>query len=174
MSGLLLLGVLATWFIISVFLVAFITKRLSGRWWANLLRVLIFIILLVLPLGDEIIGGYQFRELCREEAVVEVDREQATGKTVFLANSEYQRVPDTWVPVNRQRWRYLDAHTQKVLVSFSVLQAKGGLLIRSLGISETNAPLTFKGYCAPLNETSIFRELNIKKINKSELQRKEQ
>lgn len=48
--------------------------------------------------------------------------------------------------------RYLDATTKEELISFNSYFLKGGVLIRTLGISETTAPLMIESNCGPAEE----------------------
>jgi hypothetical protein len=165
MTGLLLLFVLGIWLTFVIWLTPKLTKAMQPGSVKKIAQFLLFLILLVAPIADEIIGGFQFRALCSEGAVVKVDEEKARGKTVKLRSDEDSYVQSSFVPIRIQNWIYEDTKNRDVVISYQVYHATGGWLIRALGISETTSPLTFSSYCAPSNQMSIFKKLNITKVN---------
>lgn len=166
MTGIFLIGVMGLWLVAALLITAFITRKLPRRLGTFLIRASLFVVLLAAPLADEIIGGFQFRALCRAEAVMKVDEKKAAGKKLKLKLSDGKTVSNTLVAVREQTWYYLDAQNGEVLVSYKTLHAKGGWLIRTLGISETNAPLTFDNACGPAEAKTMFSRLNIEILHK--------
>lgn len=177
MTGIYLLGVTAIWIFIVIFLTKIITTKLAGQTWRTLVRVLIFVVLLPLPLADEIIGGKQFEQLCKENSNIQVDRMKAAGKTVYLADLSDVQIKGTWVPIRLQPWRFVDVTTNEPVVSYNILHATGGRLIRALRISEGDVPLTFKDYCEPggrVYPLQLFKELEVTQVQRSALNIKAQ
>jgi hypothetical protein len=175
MSGLLFLGVVALWFFAAKWLAQRIGNLLPDRPWRVVAKVFIFALLLPLPLIDEIVGGWQFKRLC-EANVVRVNKESARGRTVYLADVQDIGVPKTWIPMVQQHWQFLDAKTNESILSYERFLAIGGVLIRTLSISEGNAPLIFKGTCEPggvVDPLKLFKELGITQIQRSTLSTKE-
>jgi hypothetical protein len=169
MTGLLLLVVIGVWFAITNEISKIIAAKLPDRWWRKLIRLFILTVLLLLPLLDEIVGGQQFRALCEANSTIQIDRAKAKGKTVYLLDLPDIQIKSIWVPVRIQEWRYVDAMTGEPVVSYNVLHATGGWLIRALHISEGNAPLTFKEYCAPdgrVDQIKLFKQLGVTQINR--------
>lgn len=166
MTGLLLLVVLGIW----LAFVIFITPKLTG--WVRhtilkrVIQIVLFLSILVLPLADEIIGGIQFRELCRNAEAVKVDESKTVGRTVILKLSDGKNVGGTAVAIREQSWKYVDHQNGEELLSYKTFRANGGWLISALGISETNAPLSFHNVCGPSDAKTIFKNLNIKIIYK--------
>jgi hypothetical protein len=120
---------------------------------------------------DEIVGGRQFAALCRANSSMKVDRRAAAGKTVYPAHAEWVKVPGTWVPIDVMPNRYLDADTGETVVSFNEFMASGGWLSHRLGLSESKAPFTFRGWCRPGGPNGIvdlFAELRITLIRPPE------
>lgn len=165
MTGIFLLFVVVLWLVIAYWLTKLITIKLPKNGWRILVRVLLFFVLLPLPLADEIVGKRQFEQLCKENSTFQFDRATAVGKTVYLTDIPDIQIKDTWVPVRLEQWRYVDAATGELIFSYNILHAKGGELIRMLGISGGDTPLTFKGYCAPggsrIHAINLFKELGI-------------
>lgn len=164
MGGLILLFVIGLWLVFVIWLSKTITKKLPVAWWRIPVGILVFAVLLPLPLIDEIVGGRQFEKLCKENSTIQVDRVTAVGRTVYLAQTPSVEIKGTWVRVTLQPWRYVDATTGEVVVSYNSLQAVGG---RFLKVSEGHVPLTFNGYCAPANRPGsiqTFKPLGINYI----------
>jgi hypothetical protein len=169
MTGILLLFVVAIWFAIVLWLTRIIAKKLPDKWWATPIVVLVFCALLPLPLADEIVGGRQFEQLCKENSTIQIDRTTAVGKTVYPAKTLDVDIKGTWVGVALQPRRLVDATTGESIVSFNDLIASGGWFIRALGISEGGVPLTFKGWCQPGDQHAVeklLKELNITLIRR--------
>lgn len=165
MTGILLMFIAVAWVVIAFYLALLIGSKIPKRWGGSWNASWVFLLLLPMPLIDEIVGKREFERLCQENSTIKVDRETASGKTVYLADLPATQINGTWVPIRLQPWRYVDAATGEVIVSFNILQAKGGRFIRILGISEGNTPLTFDGYCAPgdsrAHAIALFKELGI-------------
>lgn len=164
MTGLFLLAIVGIWFYITIKIIRFITGKLPEIWWRPVVGVGIFVLILPLPLVDEIVGGRQFEQLCKENSTIHADKVKAAGKAVYLNSPPDIYIQGTWLPIRLQHWRYVDVMTGDPVVSFNILHATGGLLIRALEISEGNVPLTFKGYCEPggqFDQYKFFKELGI-------------
>jgi hypothetical protein len=169
MSGILILVVAVLWLVIAFYLAKVIAKMFPEAWWAYVLRAVLFVALLPLPLIDELVGRVQFEQLCHENSTIQVDRARAAGKTVYLAAQPDVEVKGTWVRVVLQPWRFIDVNSGETIVSYNTLQAVGGVFVRTLGISEGQVPLLFKGSCVPANRpTSVqtFKELGINYVER--------
>jgi hypothetical protein len=155
MTGLLLLGVIGIWMVIVILLAIRLGKFFKKAWLRYLVSALTIAVLLPLPIMDELITAPQFEKLCAENAKLKFDPERVRGKTIYFVGED----PPPPLSVGflhgyYQRWRYLDAATKEELILSNSYHIKGGIFIRTLGISETNAPLTMRSYCAPKEEAS--------------------
>ena len=171
MTFFLLLFLAALWIAAAYRIARIATRILPASGWRALVGVLLFLVLLPLPLADEIVGKVQFERLCEEDATIHVDRAKAAGRTVYLADLPSSEASGTWVRIVVKPWHYLDAKTNEVVISYNVLWASGGRVIRTLG-DTGGAPLTFRGYCQPKNLVSpdkLFEELKVKRIQRSQL-----
>lgn len=176
MTGLLLIFVAVIWLVIALFLIAFIASKIPGRALSLVISIPLFIVLLPMPLMDEIIGGRQFEQLCKENSTIQVDELKAAGKKVYLAELPSIQINDKWVPISLQPWRFLDVTTSETVVSYNTLKATGGIFIRTLGISEGRVPLTFKSFCEPggvVDPLKLLKELKVTQIQRSTLNLKE-
>jgi hypothetical protein len=93
---------------------------------------------------DEIVGGYQFRALCRENAVLRIDAERIKGRTVRVVVAPLNEIlPGKAIAIYRSHESFRDTATNEEIASNEWYFAKGGWFIRMLGVSETNDPITF-------------------------------
>ena len=65
MGGLILLFILGMWFFVAKLLTSFLTTKMQVGLLKKSIQVLLFMLILVAPVGDEIIGGFQFRGVVR-------------------------------------------------------------------------------------------------------------
>lgn len=171
MTGIYLLFVAAIWLALVIWLSKFVARKLPMATWRIPVAAAIFAVLLPLPLVDEIVGGRQFAQLCKENSTIHVDRVTAVGKTVYLAQAPDVEIKGTWVRVVLQPRRFVEATTGETVVSFNDLIAVGGRFIRVLGISEGGMPLTFRGWCHPGDQYALeqlFKELKISVVRRPE------
>jgi hypothetical protein len=173
MTGLLLLVVGVLWLVAAISITGFVVWKIPGRGWRLAVAVVVFPALVVLPLADEIIGGWQFNALCEEKTAIRVDETRAAGRRVFLLSEAPITVPGVLVPVTEQPFRFADVDTKEILISYSLLRAKGGWLMRTLGVSETDSPITFRRSCGPPDPSTIFSDLNIEQVQRKDLRRAE-
>ncbi|ODS22970.1 hypothetical protein AB835_11240 [Candidatus Endobugula sertula] len=132
----------------------------------------IFIIVLILPIMDEIVGGWQFRSLCKENTIINVDRSTAVGKTVYLAKSSSINVENSWVNIVYEPRIFVDIKTNESIISFNDLIADGGLLVHMVDFWEGRTPMIFDASCVPINNQDLeilFKQLNIKVVPRPEL-----
>ncbi len=172
MTGLLLIFLAAVWLALTTAVAYFGTKRIESAVLRSVSALLLFSVLLPLPLINEIVGKYQFEQLCKDNATIRIDRATAVGKTVYLAESTDVEIKGKWLRFVVKPWRYVDVTTGETVVSYKTLMADGGLFFRMIRISEGGVPLTFKGSCYP-GELSklqnLFQELNVTQVQRSEL-----
>lgn len=149
MSGLLLIGVFGIWIAIVFFLMRGLRRLLKPGAVRVVAVTTATTALLVLPVADELISAPQFQKLCKEGTKLKFDPEKIRGKTIFLAENPQPPIDVGLLRGHYIPWHYLDTTTKEKLITFNSYHLKGGLFIRMLGISETNAPLTMRSYCAP-------------------------
>lgn len=166
MTGLLLIGVVIVWIAVAVFISKWAVRSIKSPLIKVAVAVPVFAVLLVAPLGDEIVGKHQFEALCRKYAVQIIDEQHAMNLSVVSEHpSGDNYAKNTAVRIRVVPFIYRDVETKNVIVSFHWLIAEGGWLIRTLGISETNAPLTFNSGCAPEDAFGFKKKFNITVIN---------
>jgi hypothetical protein len=166
MTGILLLLVVAVWSVAAYFLTKLITRRVPRGYWRVPMFMGIFLVLFALPVLDEIVGIFQFNHFCSEYSGIRVDRGRATGKTVYVANVPHEEIKGTSVRIVLQPIRFLEATNSEPVMSYNGLNAYGGWLIRTLGISEGNKPLLFRGSCWPRDTDRLIKEMNMQVVRR--------
>ncbi|MBN8476772.1 hypothetical protein [Sulfuritalea sp.] len=144
MSGLFFFGVIAAWGAVAFLMAKRVTRLVQSRILGLGLGALAFVLMIVLPVVDEIVGGYQFRALCRQNAVLRIDAEKAKGRKVRVVFEPLNEVlPGNAIAIFHSHKSYRDVVTNEEIASNEWYLAKGGWFIRLLGVSETNDPITF-------------------------------
>jgi hypothetical protein len=176
MGGLILIAIAAVWFVAVCFFVRWVSRHFK-LWELKVLTWLVLVpALMVAPLLDEIVGKRQFERLCKENSTIQIDRAAVAGKTVYLDDAPYVEIKGKWMRFGMRQWRYLEVGSGETLVSFNLLYAGRGRLIKALGIQE-NGPLTFQGSCQPsefANLHKLFQTLHLTQIERSTLEVKDQ
>jgi hypothetical protein len=131
------------------------------------LKAVIFLVLLPLLLIDELIAKPQFDQLCASRAGMAVHARQTRGRSVYLAELPAEPVAGVLVPVQMHKRLYLDEVTHEPLVSFTVLQAKGGKLARGLG-HDGDGPITFEGECGQGSLPNALAPLGLRLVETSQ------
>jgi len=166
MTGLLLIAVAIVWVAAVVVITRWTTRLFRPVAMKVVSALVVFPALLLAPLADELIGGWQFEALCKRYATQTIDEEHAKNGRVFYERRTADRFAEgTFVRIRIDPVVYREVDTNRVVVSYHSLHANGGWLIRTLGISETNAPLLFRSACAPPNEDEFKKKFNITVIN---------
>ncbi|MFC7421460.1 hypothetical protein ACFQNF_16465 [Iodobacter arcticus] len=164
MSALIVLLILFFWAYIAIKVSFYIANWLSEEWWRNVILILLFLTILPLPLVDEIIAKKQFERLCKENEFINIDREKAVGKTVYLDSKPEIIIQGTSIPIAIHQWRFIEENTKELVVSYNTLRADGGILQRMLGVPPSDGPVTFESTCRPKEHPSsveAFKELGI-------------
>lgn len=170
MTGLLLAVVLLMWLAACVWVAQIAGRRFPKRWWGKAVQILIAVLLMPLPLIDEIVGGVQFDELCKVHNTIQVDRASAKDRTVYLLDQTSTRIGGLAVPVRLQNWTFVDATTREAVLAYVMLYAEGGKLIHAVKFSEGDEPMTFKSSCIPnkhIEQAQLFKDLSIKQVQRS-------
>lgn len=157
MSGLFLLAVLAILGVIAVLVAWRIARPIRNTWLRTGATALLAAALMTLLVADELIGGYQFSKLCRDNAVLRIDPEKARGRIVKVENDPLNAVVP-WIPIKiyHSRLNFRDVKTNERIADYDWYTASGGWFIRLFGLSEGNAPLTLgRAGCSPPNSGTI-------------------
>jgi hypothetical protein len=162
MGGLILLFILCAWGYASYSLAILIAQPIKNPEIKTGVNIALLVLIFIAPVADDIIGGFQFRALCSESAVLVVDEERARGKTVTSQNIESKKHDEYFVPIVESYESYKAVGSNETIISWNVFRAQGGLLSRSLGLFQSSKPYTFTGVCtSPKWKNTIFSDLKI-------------
>lgn len=168
MSGIIILFVLGTWGVISYFFVKLALWRVKDSDIKIFTNIFLSALIFIVPVTDDIIGGFQFRALCKENAVLKINEDNAKGKSVFLEGQNFE-LHQFIVPIDNYHLNYRDVETNEVILSWNEYRAQGGWLSRLINFPQGSPPYTFNGVCYPENvfgRKNIFDRLNIKQVGK--------
>jgi len=168
MTGIFLLIVVGLWIWACVAITHLVLRRIDARWWRWPLALVVFGLLLVVPVIDEIIGGFQFRSLCEKGAVLTIDAEKTSGKTVrVVIEPSNEVVAGQALRTLRSHYSYQAVGNGEEVASYDTYAVNGGWFIRALGISESSSPLLIGApYCGPPKEGSMDKTYGFTLTNK--------
>ncbi|MFS8119585.1 MAG: hypothetical protein ACMG55_14020 [Microcoleus sp.] len=151
MRGLLLLLIVTLWFAVAIWISGRVARNVKGRSLKAASVALGVTVLVPLPVLDELIGIWQFRQLCKFGVKMTVDEQRIKGKFVRLVIApSWAAVSNTAVPIKYSRYSYRDTETNEELASYSEFDVKGGVFIHTLGILEGDPPLLLgTPWCGP-------------------------
>lgn len=167
MTGILLFAVFCLWLWICVAITHALVARNTARWWRAPAAIFMFGILLVLPVIDEVIGGFQFRALCETGAVLKIDVAKAKGRVVRLViDPSNQPVAGQLLRTLHSHYSYRAIDTDEEIASLNTYEVDGGLLVLLLGISNSNSPLTIgSAACSPPDRGLLDKKYGFRLIN---------
>jgi len=164
MSGIILFLVLATWFYIVVKICGWIVNDMRPGNKKAITLIVIFTLLFIAPVGDEIVGWFQFRALCSRGIKPVYNIDKSKGTTVRYWSQPRKNIKNTIIPIEELKISWVDVKTGQPVVEYSEYYATGGWLIRSISYNNVTRPFSFNGVCSPINE--ITRKFDKLKINK--------
>lgn len=167
MTGIFLLAIISLWAWLAFKLSQWMTNRLQSSKWRGVAASMLFIMLLPLPIADEIIGSFQFKALCREGARLRLHVDDPSGRTARINfNPANRELKGKAVRILHTHVEYHDVADGSLIAEYDGYLAEGGLFIRLLGISEADSPLIIHPrYCSPEKGEAIHRTLGFSVIN---------
>jgi hypothetical protein len=164
MTLLLLLALLAGWVMLDVSICFYIEKKIKNRWISWPLVSIIFPLILVFPVSDELIAKRKFEKLCAAEETsfkpVIVNAENRDLLQVSGGSSGM--ITDTPLEIRFSESIFLDLATREEVLRFKVYSVKGGRLIHFLGVSNSDSPLTMDpSSCVPKKFHAILGSFRI-------------
>lgn len=141
MTGLILLFVLTVW-LVSCFLVALLVyKILPKRWWRLVIAGIFYSVLVASPLYDEILGSFEFAQLCKENSMFEFDPVTAKGKTVYFVSPPIKPISGRWINFYIKETNYRDVKTNEIIFQYKAVYSESGKLMRKFIFSDSGTPL---------------------------------
>lgn len=169
MTGIVLLAVVGLWLWLCIVVARALLRQLRPQPWRWLAAASLFALMLIAPVGDEIVGGFQFRALCEKNANFRIGVANPEARTTRVAVRPANEVlPGTAITIYHSRIEYTDVQSGERVVDFDEYVAKGGVFIRTLAISQSNAPITIdRPSCSPqqVRGEAVHRTLKFSVIN---------
>src|SRR5438128_63908 len=134
MSGLLLLGVIALWVAAVRWLARKLATFLPDKPWRRFVQGGLAVLLIPLPLVDEIVAASKFQSLCKEKSAVIVDVPNPRGRTVWFDAGERTQMTLGGIRIVEARSNYIDPKSHELIYHYFRLEADGGWLVRRLRI----------------------------------------
>lgn len=161
MIGLLFLAGISLWLAIAVMLSKKIPVWIGVSKHKTATTVLIFPVLFVLPMADEIIGRWQFSRLCEREAVVTLNPDWEKVKGARLVSQPRREVSGTLIQIYSEPSKYVDVATGTAFMTYPYFYTHGGMLLGRLGLG-----LGGLTSCHPKNAQAIQKMINFYELLK--------
>lgn len=154
LAGLALWGALAVW----------ISKRIPH--WAGIAKhttvvsVLVFPFVFLAPVADELIGRWQFHQLCEREAVVWLSPDWETVRRAKDNDDPMYELDGFVFPIKVQYIELVDIDTKLPFVKIRAFHTKGGFLMRhGLGLDGITS-------CWPPDWIQVMNQVDSEKLLK--------
>lgn len=161
MIGLLFLVGIGLWLTVAIVLSKKIPHWLGVTKHSAVISVLLFPVLLVAPIADEIIGRWQFNRLCEREAVVTLSPDWEKVKAARDNDEPVTEIDGYAIPIRVQRIEFVDANTGNPFLSYKGFHTYGGFLFGRLGLG-----LGQSTSCWPKDKTQLLNKLDIDQLLK--------
>lgn len=161
MIGLLFLAGIGLWLAVAVMLSKKIPIWMGVTKHKKAITVLLFPVLFVLPMADEIVGRWQFSRLCEREAVVTLSPDWEKVKRAQDNDDPIIDIGGYIIPIQVQRVEFLDLDTAKSFLTYKGFHTKGGILFGRVGLG-----LGQNKSCWPRDKTQVLNKLNIDQLLK--------
>ena len=163
MTGLLFFATVALWLFACVWISTKTGNLVANPKWQTRIKRFTLIALLSLPFIDEIIGKFQFEELCKVNGIENADVSKARGKKVKVEYGDRVPVQGTILPIKESNVSFRDADTGDIVIRHKNYYASGGWLMRYTWLSlGSNHTMLFDGStCDVRKEQEIFKTNSI-------------
>ncbi len=160
MIALLFYGVIALWALVAIYLGCKFPRWFKLKQaWALLFTPLVFFA----PVVDEVIGRWQFKQLCEKEAVIWLSPNWKSVEAVRDASPElFSEAEWTVISIKIQHEKLVDAKTGQAFMLYSALHTKGGFVLNKMGAGLGNTRS-----CWPKNRDEVSKMIEIDKLIKN-------
>lgn len=155
MIGLMFLAGIAVWLVVVSYLSKWMIGLLQPKWRKAPVRALFFVVLLILPMADEIIGRWQFNRLCEREAVIWLSQDWRNVKRAIRSSHPREEVSEGVIRIYKTVIEYIDKDTGIVFLRSTGHSTYGGFLFDRLGLGLGKSTL-----CHP-NSRAIDEQVNL-------------
>jgi hypothetical protein len=161
MTGLFFLFGICLWIVAAIMISKNIPHWLGITKHGAVISVLLFPLIFVAPIADELIGRWQFNRLCEREAVVTLSPDWERVKAARDNDDPIVGIDGYVIPIRVQRVEFVDANTGKPFLTYKGFHTYGGLLFGRLGLG-----LGQSTSCWPKDKTQLLNKLNIDQLLK--------
>jgi hypothetical protein len=145
------------WLTVTIMLSKKIPRWLGITKNGAVISVLLFPLILVAPIADELIGRWQFKRLCEREAVVTLSPDWAQVKRARQKPDVRRDFDGYLIPIHSWGGDIVDVDTGKVFFTSKSLFTSGGFLFGRLGLGlDTQATS-----CQPVNIQAVQKQVNL-------------
>lgn len=161
MMALILLPVIVVWLMVNNYLSNRIYGLLRPKWRKAPVRVLLFLMFLILPVVDEIIGYWQFNRICQYESAIYLSddwKKVKRARSVRLDGSK--KLSGYATRIEETEHKYQDLDTGRIFLKYKSFRNYGGLLLDKAGLRMSAEPPN----CRPINVSEVRKEINLQKL----------
>lgn len=126
MIGILFLFAIGLWIALCVYLARKIPKWLGIERYTRSASVISFLLVLIIPFVDEIVGMRQFEKLCEEQTAITVSPIAASVKRAKRIYSPEVNVPGYLIDIVLSTATYVDLDTNQVFLTYKHFSTRGG------------------------------------------------
>ena len=161
MIGLMFFAGIVIWLVIVSYLSNRIPDWLGVSRFKGSMRFALFVILLLLPISDELIGRWQFHRLCKREAVVWLSPDWKNVKRAKEINNPIVNLKWYLIRIREQSIEYIDSDTRKIFMKYKAFHTSGGILFDrfELGLGASTS-------CWPSDWVKTNKQVNIDQLLK--------
>ena len=128
MIGLLFLTAVLLWLALSAYVAIHLPKWFAvskpvERW---LISAVVFLLLVVGPFVDHIVGMRQFEKLCKEQTAITASPDAETVKRGKSVMSSETILPGFFIKIKSYKVSYIDLDTGKVFLTYNYFSTRGG------------------------------------------------
>jgi hypothetical protein len=160
MIGLMFMAGLIVWLAAAIYLSIQIPRRLGMKRFKATASIMLFPILLILPIIDELIGRWQFHRLCEREAVIWLSPDWERVKRAKSIDIPSDYLEGYLIRIQEQSFVYIDVDTGKPFFRYKAFHTYGGILLDRFGLRLDSAGTS----CWPPNSTEMHRQVNIDQL----------
>lgn len=158
MTGLVGLVLIVIWLAICAVLTIKIPQWLGAKRRTWLWSLMLFPVLVVAPIVDELVGMRQFEQLCKERAVAWISPDMDKVKRAERTFSKVVDIPNFWIRITSYQSIYTDIDSGKKIISVEHFSTKGGRIAGIALLGGTHA-------CARKYEIQLVEQLQRVHIN---------
>ncbi len=96
--------------------------------WRWILGTALFLVLLVGPFVDHIVGMRQFEKLCKEQTRVQIYPNSINAKSIEFVSGKYQDLSNNAVRIQEAQNQLVDRDSNEVVARYNHFSTKGGWL----------------------------------------------